>query len=425
MTIPPILQTISAQLQLLGARAILVGGSVRDHFLNLPIKDYDIEVYGLERFEQLEALLQKFGSVKLVGKSFGVLKFVHEGREYDFAFPRVEKKIGRGHRGFAVEVDGMLDFRSAARRRDFTINAMGYDIEQHLYLDPFGGKKDLEAHILRHIDDNTFIEDPLRLYRGVQFCARFGLTMHPSTQMLCREMAEKGLLEELPKERIFTELRKLLLQSQRPSVGWELIRKLGVLHDFPPLYTLPQDQWQMTLRRLDMMAVSKHAAEKKALVLMLAALCFSCSQEQAALFLEILSDEVKLRDAVCTLVRHHDAIDTIYAADPDLRDTLLRKLATEVTIADLTEVARADYFARYPDAHHYAAGDWILSRASALGVLKSAPAPLLQGRDLIRYFALKPSPGFKDILEKVYTMQLEGKITSKEDALKFVREELL
>ena len=80
-----------------------MGGSVRDHFLNLPIKDYDIEVYGFETLEELEKVLSAFGSVNLVGKSFGVLKFVHEKEEYDFSFPRLESKVGKGHRGFDVD----------------------------------------------------------------------------------------------------------------------------------------------------------------------------------------------------------------------------------------------------------------------------------------------------------------------------------
>ncbi len=123
MHIPKILKTISYSLQKHHAKAIIVGGSVRDHFLKLPIKDYDIEVYGLDNLEQLETILSEFGSVNLVGKSFGVLKFVYEKEEYDFSFPRLESKVGKGHRGFDVETDGSMGFKEAALRRDFTVNA--------------------------------------------------------------------------------------------------------------------------------------------------------------------------------------------------------------------------------------------------------------------------------------------------------------
>jgi len=128
MYLPKIIETISKKLQEHNAKAIIVGGSVRDHFLNLPIKDYDIEVYGLQNMEQLENILSEFGSVNLVGKSFGVLKFVHEKEEYDFSFPRLESKVAKGHRGFDIQINGKMSFKEASKRRDFTINAIGYDI---------------------------------------------------------------------------------------------------------------------------------------------------------------------------------------------------------------------------------------------------------------------------------------------------------
>ena len=425
MLIPPILQIISSRLEGHGAKAILVGGSVRDHFLSLPIKDYDIEVYGLNRLEELEEILQQYGKVKLVGKSFGILKFVYEGKEYDFAFPRIEEKTGRGHKGFRVQIDGALDFATAARRRDFTINAMGYDIAQHLFLDPFGGRKDLQARILRHIDERTFVEDPLRVYRGVQFCARFALTLHPATERLCRRMVEEEMLAELPKERIFEEIRKLLLQAKKPSSGWDLIKRLGILRDFYALATLSPQRWEVTLRRIDMMATLKPEDPKKALVLMLAALTLSCSNEGASETVQMLSDEVHLVQEVTKLVACHEEIDRIYAMSEKDRDAMLRKLATRADIADLILIAKADYWAHHEKEIRYAAGEWIAQRARELGVLHGALPPLLQGRDLISEFGLTPSPKFKDILEKVYMMQLEGKIHSREEAVKFVREKLL
>ncbi|RUM64832.1 MAG: CCA tRNA nucleotidyltransferase, partial [Sulfurospirillum sp.] len=259
MQIPSILLTISDDLQKLHAKAVVVGGSVRDYFLGLPLKDYDVEVYGLDSMDQLEKVLSHYGKVKLVGKSFGVLKFIHEGTEYDFAFPRTERKTGIGHRGFDVSVDGSMAFETAAMRRDFTVNAMGYDIAAKRFLDPFGGRRDLERKILRHIDAQTFVEDPLRLYRGVQFCARFGFAMDMPTKKLCRNMAEEGMLDELPKERVFDEIKKLLLQAEKPSAGFVLLKVLGALRYFPHLSDLPESLWQESLRRLDVMAMLKDA----------------------------------------------------------------------------------------------------------------------------------------------------------------------
>ena len=212
MKLPVILQNISHTLTRHDARAIIVGGSVRDHFLGFPIKDYDIEVYGLSSMESLEEILSGFGAVNQVGKSFGVLKFSHAGEEYDFSLPRRDQKVGEGHRGFDVRVDGSMSFEEASRRRDFTINAIGYDIEADRFLDPFGGREDMRRGVIRHIDDKTFEEDPLRVYRAVQFGGRFGYKLDELTKALCQGMVDSGMLESLPKERIYVEWVKLLLK---------------------------------------------------------------------------------------------------------------------------------------------------------------------------------------------------------------------
>jgi len=284
MQIPNILKTISHALQKHHAKTIIVGGSVRDHFLKLPSKDYDIEVYGLDNLEQLEKILAEFGSVNIVGKSFGVLKFAHEKEEYDFSFPRLESKVGKGHRGFDVETDGSMSFKRAALRRDFTINAMGYDIEEKAFLDPFNAQKDINQQILRHIDDNSFVEDPLRVYRAVQFCARFEYELAPETKKLCLNMVKEGLLEELPKERIYKEFVKLLLKSPKPSVGFELIRELGILRYFPELEAIidvaqdpkchPEgDVWVHTMICIDAMVGLLGEDKKQNLKYMFAILC--------------------------------------------------------------------------------------------------------------------------------------------------------
>jgi tRNA nucleotidyltransferase (CCA-adding enzyme) len=294
MHLPKILKTLSKTLADQHAKAIIVGGSVRDHFLGKAIKDYDIEVYGLETLTQLETILSKYGSVNLVGRSFGVLKFTHEGEEYDFSFPREERKVDRGHQGFDVTTDGGLDYEMAARRRDFTINAIGYDVISGVFIDPFGGMADLEAGVLRHIDERTFVEDPLRVYRAVQFAARFGMEVAPETVNFCQQMVAEGMLDELPRERVWEEWRKLLLKSPKPSIGFELMRAWGITQrHFPELHALigipqsPQwhpegDVWVHTLLSLDAMASilnreqgagSKEQGGRQKLRFLLAILC--------------------------------------------------------------------------------------------------------------------------------------------------------
>jgi len=461
MKLPKILHTISKALQAKDAKAIIVGGSVRDYFLELPIKDYDIEVYGLESMLELEEVLSNYGSVNLVGKSFGVLKFMFEGEEYDFSFPRLETKTGEGHRGFEVEVDGRLDFKTAARRRDFTVNALGYDVEDKTFIDPFGGLKDIKDKCLQHIDDKTFIEDPLRVYRAVQFCARFGFALAPKTKMLCKKMIDKGLLEELPKERVYSEWKKLLLKAPQPSVGFELMRELGLLERcFPELHALidvPQSPvwhpegnvWVHTMMTVDEMATllkSEELAdrnEKDKLRFMFAILCHdlgkalsttvddegnirSIGHEHTGIaltktFMLRLTDEYDFIESLLPLVEHHLKPSQFYKAKS--KDKAIRKLATKVNIAELVVVAKADFLGRTTKealTGNYKAGEWLLDKASELRVKNKPLEHLVQGGDLID-LGLHPSPQFKQILDEVYGLQIEGDINLREEALDFLK----
>ena len=384
MKIPKILQKISDKLNALDAKAIIVGGSVRDHFLKKTIKDYDIEVYGLSSIDELELLLKEFGKVKLVGKSFGVLKFVYKGQEYDFAFPRREKKVGAGHKGFEVISDGFMSYFEASKRRDFTINALGYDIDKKEFLDPFAGLDDMREKVLRHIDDKTFGQDPLRVYRGVQFCARLEYEMYPNTKKLCMDMVEQGVLEELPKERVFEELKKLLLKAKKPSIGFELLKELGVLRYFPEL-------------SCDFSTIDKIP---KNITLLLAVLTLHLSQSEVESFILRLSDEVELLKSVKALVEAFQKVSQM-----ELDDTDIRRLSTKVNLEDLSIICE---------------NRSILEDAKRLGVDKVALKELLYGKDLIS-LGYKPSREFSKILSSVYEMQLRGEIVDKEEALNYVR----
>ncbi len=465
MKLPKILHTIAEVLSAQHAKAIVVGGAVRDHWMQRPVKDYDIEVFGLESLEQLQQILSRYGSVNLVGKSFGILKFTHEGEEYDFSFPRRESKSGRGHRGFDVTVDGEMSFEEAARRRDFTINAMGYEIESAAFLDPFGGRSDMAQRQLRHIDSRTFIEDPLRVYRAVQFAARFGYTLATETERLCKEMVDQDMLQELPKERVYTEVSKLLLKAPRPSLGFALIRRLGILRYFPELEAiidLPQeprwhpegDVWTHTMMALDVMAEILHSRSEcphpdnqQKLKFLFAILCHdlgkattttiesdgrirSIGHEQAGIpltqsLLNRLTDEQRLIESILPLVAHHLKPSQFYAQGA--KAAAIRRLATKVSIADLVLVAKADFLGRTtPEAMagNYEAGEWLLVQAEALQVSTTPPAPLLQGRDLIA-LGLDPSPRFREILDALYEQQIEGKLQSQEEALTYVKQHFI
>ena len=451
MYIPKIIYDISQDLTLHNAKAIAVGGCVRDHFLHLPTKDYDIEVYGLESMDILIDILQHYGTVNLVGKSFGVLKFSYDGDEYDFSLPRSEK----GHRGFDVTLDGSMHFKSAAKRRDFTINAMGYDISQAKFLDPYNAMDDIEHRVLRHIDDDTFTEDPLRIYRAIQFSARFGYNLAISTLKLCKEMVANGMLEHLAIERIYSEIKKLLLKSPKPSIGFELMRELGILSYYPELKALiglPQspkwhpegDVWIHTLMSLDAMVPLLGSDEQRNLRYMFAILCHDLGKalsttidadqkiqsigheykgrEVTKMFMQRLTNEKSFIESLLPLVEHHLKPSQLYMAQS--KESAIRRLATKVNIEELVVIAKADFLGRSTQeakSGYYPAGEWLLEQSKKIGVASKPLDNILQGRDLIE-IGLTPSPRFKEILDAVYSLQLDGRLNTKEQAIAYVKQ---
>lgn len=216
-------------------RAYLVGGFVRDAILGKHPKDADLEVYGISQ-ERLEDLLnQLFGDrVNAVGKAFAVYKInLGDKLDLDVAMPRRESATGKGHKDFHVTGDPSMTAEEAARRRDFTINAMLADPLTGEIIDPYHGVEDLENRLLRAVDPNTFVEDPLRVYRALQFAARINLKVEPETKQLLSQMVDQRLLDHLPKERVSEEIAKLL-KSPKPSIGFELAKELGIIDRYYP-----------------------------------------------------------------------------------------------------------------------------------------------------------------------------------------------
>lgn len=211
-----------------GGEIFFVGGCVRDDLLGQPSKDRDILVTRIP-MDRLIALLKPLGKVALVGKSFGVLKFSpHETPDvtFDIALPRTEKSTGTAHREFEVTYDAMLPVEVDLARRDFTINAMARNLRTGELIDPFHGQEDLRNRVLKQVFLQAFPEDPLRILRGIQFAARFGLTLEAQTAASMREHAE--LLRTISGERIIEEITKLF-KALKPSVGFIMMRDLGIL----------------------------------------------------------------------------------------------------------------------------------------------------------------------------------------------------
>jgi tRNA nucleotidyltransferase (CCA-adding enzyme) len=434
---------------------MLVGGCVRDSLMSVQPKDWDVEVYGLDA-QDLREILDSLGRVDAVGEAFTVYKL---GNDLDVSLPRRERKVSRGHKGFAIEGDPHMSFEEACRRRDFTVNAILKDALTGEIVDPSGGRKDIERKLLRHVSDQTFAEDSLRVLRAAQLAARLEFNIDPPTVEICRSIE----LSDLPKERIWGEIDKLLVRACTPSIGLKWLYKLGVtVQLFPELQSLagvPQEPEWHPEGNVDIhtMMVADEARKliddlpyAKQVTVMLAAVCHdfgkppttkffdgrwrSHAHDEAGVeptisFLDRLGihtlDGYNVREQIVQLVRYHLKPGEFYKSRPG--DGAFRRLARKVEPDLLYRVARADTLGRNPvwlpkEKHFNAdAQEWFLDRVRELEVEQLPPRPILMGRHLIN-LGMEPSSKFKRILDAAYDLQLDGKITNLEEALATVRD---
>jgi tRNA nucleotidyltransferase (CCA-adding enzyme) len=432
-----------------GGRALVVGGWVRDRLLGKDSKDLDLEIFGIAGAELAE-FLEPFGRVETVGQSFPVFKV----DDIDVALPRRESKAGRGHKGFVVEGDPGMTVAEAARRRDFTINAIAWDPLTSEYLDPCDGRADLDAKILRAVDLKTFDDDSLRVLRALQFSARFELTLDPATATLCRTIS----LDDLPAERIWGEIEKLLLQARRPSIGFELGRQLGVIERlFPELHALldcPQepewhpegDVWIHTMMVIDEMHRRIDDLDRPdQVILMLGAVCHDLGKPATTAFVDgrirsldheeqgvaptiILLDRLNVhsiggrdvRHQVLGLVAHHLKPGMLYKRRDEVSDAAFRRLAVKVDLELLARLAKADCLGR-TGSFDCSAMDWFVERARNLGVDRRPPERLVLGRHLLA-LGLTPGPRVGEMLKQIYEKQLDGDITTTEEGIAVAKE---
>lgn len=427
-----------------GGRALVVGGWVRDHLLGHASKDLDVEVFDIPAAD-LPVLLAPFGNVEPIGQSFPVYKI----GTIDIGLPRRESKSGRGHKGFVVEGDPSMSIEEAARRRDFTINAIFWDPLTDKYEDPFDGRKHLQQRLLKAVDLRTFGDDSLRVLRAVQFAARFELTLDEETKALCRSIR----LDDLPPERVWGEIEKLLLLARRPSIGFQLARELGVVDQlFPELKALagceqepewhPEgDVWVHTLMVIDearqriddldradriavMLGAVCHDFGKPATTAVIDGRIRSMNHEEegvppAEAFLERLNihsiDGKDVRGQVLGLVAHHLKPGMLFKVRRELTDGAFRRLAQKANLELLARVAKSDCLGRTGN-FDCSAMDWFLERARELGVDRSPPKPLLLGRHLLE-LGMKPGPEMGALLKQIYERQLDGEITTTEEGI--------
>lgn len=420
-----------------GGRTFYVGGYVRDALMGRENKDVDIEVHGISP-GCLEEILDSLGQRMTIGESFGI--FGLKGYSLDIAMPRKEEVRGQGHKDFDIFVDPFIGSEAAARRRDFTCNALMQDVLTGQIVDHFGGVEDLQAGVLRHVSSLSFAEDPLRVLRAAQFAARFGFRTAEETVSLCSRMQ----LQHLPRERIEGELKKALLKAERPSIFFEVLREMDQLdHWFPelkaliavpqnPVYHSEGDVWTHTMMVLDEAAKLRRRAANP-YWFMLAALVHDfgkavCTEEKggalhaylheikglplAEAFLRRITGETRLIEYVLNLVEYHMKPNTVAGARSAPKVTT-RMFDRSVDPEGLICIALADDRGRITQAPATDHEAFLYERLEIFRELMARP--YVMGRDLIEA-GLRPGVEFTDILEHAHKLRLAG--IPKDSALK-------
>ena len=414
-----------------GGSAYFVGGFVRDSLLGQECKDIDIEVHGILP-ETLERILDSIGERMEIGESFGIYNLRHYS--LDIAMPRKESKTGNGHRDFRCDIDPFCGTYIAARRRDFTINAIMQDICTGEYVDHFGGRDDLRDKIIRHVDSEHFIEDPLRVLRCARFAARFGYTVAGETQILCSEMP----LLYLAPERIQGELLKALVKSEKPSIFFETLNAMHQLGDwFPELEKLigvPQnpeyhpegDAYTHTMLVLNAASGLKTQVESDR-AFMLAALLHDCGKvvstqikengkvsaigheqtgiQSADAFMNRILIDHKTMKYVENMVSMHMR-PHLLVAQKSRPKSFMKMFDESVAPEELLLLAKADRMGQLYDMECYKPDEQLLQ--DMLNQYRQLQEmPQVTGRDL-QQAGFKPSPLYKERLGYAHKLWLAG-----------------
>ena len=453
-SLSPATEALLAAIRAAGGRPLLVGGWVRDALMGYASKDLDIEVFGLE-VASLKRVLAQHGRVFAVGVSFGVLKvYLPDGPELDVSIPRRESRSGQ--RGWIVEPDPSMTLEEAASRRDYTINAMLFDPASQELLDFFKGQSDLKAGILRHTGP-AFVEDPLRVLRGMQFAARWDFRLAPETVEICAGL--RPAYPGLAQMRIWLEWQKLAEKGLRPSAGLKVLEQTGWRACYPSLEKLAEQStgrsagqaetaWERTLRRADTAAdISQRdslSGEARA-NLVLAAICYdlagsataiqTAESQSVAIFgkQDVAEVEQFLKQIGCPnlparqiklLVRERPVDLETVAKDPTIRE--VRRLAHRLapaTIEQWERLVEAEFSSRSPGVVSRPGLKW-LELARRENCADRPPEPLLLGRHL-QDAGLQPGPRFRVLLAEALEAQLDGVISNLEEAQSWLAQKLL
>jgi tRNA nucleotidyltransferase (CCA-adding enzyme) len=401
-----------------GGKAFLVGGCVRDLLMYKAPKDVDIEVYGLQP-DHLESTLAQLGKVDKVGKSFGVLKLRYKGQEFDVSIPRREQKTGKGYKGFIASPDPTMTLADAGRRRDFTINAIAMDpLTGHIY-DPHNGVADLDAKLLRAVDERAFSEDPLRILRGAQFAARHLLTVHEETLALMRAATHE--LKDLPKERVHVEWKKLLTKGVEPSRGVNVLIKTGALEALhPELHALGSYHLQDALHYLDLLVKREKGltpVSREAVQIAMLLRHLGNAETVRRVAIDQLGAVKEVAAKVVALVQEADTVTrSEWLTGKPLGEGDIRRLAGRLRPATVEELALV---VMSLDSVH----EWLVDFAQRHDVHNGPTKPLLTGKHLSEMGVVQ-GPRVGALIKQVLELQLDGRVRTVDEAKEAARQAL-
>ncbi|MBQ3079496.1 MAG: tRNA nucleotidyltransferase [Clostridia bacterium] len=391
-----------------GGRVYYVGGFVRDQVLGRDNKDVDVEVHGITP-KQLEEILDSLGQRTVMGASFGIYGLRH--LDLDIAMPRSEHATGRGHKDFDVFVDPFLGPEKAAMRRDFTFNALMQDVLTGEILDFFGGVQDLKTGVLRHVNDDTFQEDPLRVLRAAQFAARFEFRVAPETIRLCKKMD----LTYLASERIMEELSKGLMKSKSPDIFFRVLKEMDQLETwFPNVSVISKDgaRFEKAMRAIKRAAGKREGANSPLGFMLSSLACHfeaDTAEERASAaeeFLTALTNEAKLHKYVRSMALLSDQPHALYAENA-LQIEFMRLFDHSESPEDL--IMLSEIFNESEDSERE---DRLVSLLSAYRMLMAEPQ--VRGEDLIKN-GIKPGKAMGRLIAFSHDLHLSG--IKKEEAL--------
>ncbi len=433
MTAETLARNIVGRLRASGYAAWFVGGCVRDLLLGRPAKDFDVATSA-----QPDELLRLFPGAGQVGAHFGVVLVREDGAQVEVATFRSDLEYTDGRRPEGVRFE--TDPRQDALRRDFTINALFLDPASSEVLDFTGGRADLEARLIRAIGDpeQRFREDRLRLLRAVRFAARLGFTIEAETFRAMQRLAP--LIHSVSAERVRDEIGRILTEGQARR-GFELLDASGLLREIlpevaamkgvaqPPEFHPEGDVWIHTLTMLEQL-------REPSLTLALGVLLHDVGKPPTFRVAERIRFDghvekgVELAHSILTRLRFsHDVIEQTEALIanhmkfkdvPRMRESTLKRFLRLPDFEEHMALHRVDCLSSHGDLGNY---EFLRSKQRELPPGQLKPAPLVTGKDLIAA-GYRPGPMFGVVLGDIEDAQLEGRISTPDEALRMAKEKL-